>query len=62
MNGFKIASRFVTRNVIGCTIAIFLGIKIDNWLHTVPCVMLILLSYVIFGSLFLLLKEMNHGK
>lgn len=62
MNGFKIASRFITRNVIGCLIAIGLGMKIDSMFHTTPWVMVVLIMYVIIGSLFLLTKEISNGK
>ncbi len=62
MNGFRIAQRFITRNVLGLLISIWLGMKIDDIFHTSPWAMLILIIYVIVGSLFLLVKEISNGK
>lgn len=62
MNGFKIAQRFITRNILGIILAIWLGTKIDNIFQTSPWAMLILMIYVIVGSLFLLVKEISSGK
>ncbi len=62
MDGFKIAQRFITRNILGILIAIWLGSKIDDIFKTSPWVMLILMLYVIVGSLILLVKEISNGK
>lgn len=58
MNGFKIAQRFITRNVLGLLISIWLGSKLDEIFQTSPWIMLIFILYVIVGSLFLLVKEL----
>ncbi len=62
MGGFKIAQRFITRNVLGLLIAIFLGNKLDEIFQTSPWALLILIVYVIVGSLVLLVKEISSGK
>ena len=62
MNGFRIAQRFITRNVLGLLLSIWLGMKIDDIFQTSPWAMLILIIYVIVGSLFLLVKEISNGK
>lgn len=62
MNGYKLATRFITRIVVGSVVAIVLGMKIDLWLHTTPLVMLMILAYVIVGSLVLLIKEITNGR
>lgn len=62
MNGFKIASRFVSRNILGSIVAILIGMKMDEWLHTKPLFLIGLLLYVIIGSIFLLVKEISNGK
>ena len=62
MGGFKIAQRFITRNVLGLLIAIWLGNKLDEIFQTSPWTVLILIIYVIVGSLVLLVKEISSGK
>jgi len=62
MGGFKIAQRFITRNVLGLLIAIWLGNKLDEIFQTSPWALLILIIYVIVGSLVLLVKEISSGK
>lgn len=62
MGGFKIASRFITRNVLGILLAIWLGNKIDHYFQISPWAMMILIIYVIVGSLILLVKEISNGK
>lgn len=62
MGGFKIAQRFITRNVLGLLIAIWLGNKLDEIFQTSPWALLILIIYVIVGSLILLVKEISSGK
>lgn len=62
MNGYKVANRFVSRIVIGSVLAIFLGIKLDEGLHTAPLFLTGLLMYVMIGSLVLLVKEMTNGR
>ena len=62
MGGFKIAQRFITRNVLGLLIAIWLGNKMDEIFQTSPWALLILIIYVIVGSLVLLVKEISSGK
>lgn len=62
MGGFKIAQRFITRNVLGLLIAIWLGNKLDEIFQTSPWTLLILIIYVIVGSLVLLVKEISSGK
>lgn len=56
-NSSRPAQRFVSRMVAGCLIAVLLGHNIDKYLHTTPWIMLILLLYVIIGSLYILVKE-----
>ena len=57
MNGFHKATRFVTRIVVGSILAIWGGHWLDERLHTTPFVMIVLLLYVLFGSLYLLVRE-----
>lgn len=49
--------RFIGRMVAGVIIAVLLGNYIDEYLHTTPIVMLVLLLYVIIGSLYKLIKD-----
>lgn len=62
MNGYKIANRFIVRIVIGSILAIFIGMKIDEGLHTKALITICLLMYVIIGSLVLLVREITHGR
>ncbi len=62
MNGYKIANRFIVRIVLGSILAIFIGLKADEWLHTKPLILIVLLMYVIIGSLTLLVKEITNGR
>lgn len=50
--------RFLSRLVFGLIGAILIGIALDNNFGTNPWIMLVLLLYVIFGSLVLLVKEL----
>lgn len=49
--------RFIGRMIAGVIIAVLLGNYIDEHLHTTPIVMLVLLLYVIIGSLYKLIKD-----
>lgn len=60
--GYRQATKFVARIVVGSIAAILLGRWLDGMLHTTPLMILALLLYVIFGSLFLLIRESRHGK
>lgn len=51
--------KFIGRIVVGLLIAIFLGGYLDDILDTKPFIMLGLIIYVIFGSLFLLVKDIK---
>ena len=51
--------KFIGRIVVGLLIAIFLGVYLDDILDTKPFIMLGLIIYVIFGSLFLLVKDIK---
>ena len=62
MNGFQVAARFISRIVLGSILAIFLGLKLDDWLHVRPLFTIGLLLYVMIGSLVLLVKEISDGR
>ncbi|MDQ0360598.1 AtpZ/AtpI family protein [Breznakia pachnodae] len=49
--------RFIGRMIAGVIIAVLLGNYIDEYLHTTPIVMMVLLLYVIIGSLYKLIKD-----
>lgn len=49
--------RFIGRMIAGVIIAVLLGNYIDECLHTTPIVMMVLLLYVIIGSLYKLIKD-----
>lgn len=49
--------RFIGRMIAGVSIAVLLGNYIDDYLHTTPIVMMVLLLYIIIGSLYKLIKD-----
>ena len=49
--------RFIGRMIAGVIIAVLLGNYIDEYLHTTPIVMMVLLLYEIIGSLYKLIKD-----
>lgn len=51
--------KFIGRIVVGLTVAIVSGNYLDNLLNTSPLIMLGLIVYVVFGSLFILVKELK---
>lgn len=57
MDGYHKATRFISRILGGCIFAVVVGNIVDQYLHTTPLIMLIALLYVIFGSLYLLVRE-----
>lgn len=57
MDGYHKATRFISRICGGCIVAVVVGNMVDQYLHTTPLIMLALLLYVIFGSLYLLVRE-----
>lgn len=61
MNGFKLASRFVSRIVLGSIIAILLGGWLDKIFHVAPLFTILILLYVLIGTPFLLIKEIERG-
>ena len=64
MKGYRNATFFLTMIIIGIPLSIFLGKELDAFFHTTPWMMLIMLGYVVIGSLVLLVKTAggNHGK
>lgn len=60
--GYKEASKFISRIVLGSIIAIWLGPKLDELLNIGPLFTIGLLLYVIIGSLILLVKEISDGR
>ena len=59
--GSKLVWKFISRITFGIAIAVFIGNRIDKALSTTPWIMIALLVYVVFGSLFLLVKESSKG-
>ncbi len=53
----KTTLKFVSRIVLGLVIAIFLGRYLDGKFNTTPLIMLVMIIYVIVGSLYILIKE-----
>ena len=51
--------KFIGRLVAGILLAILVGMTLDNLFNTSPWILLVLLLYVIFGSLYLLIKELK---
>lgn len=62
MSGIKAVHRFLSRLIVGSGLAIWLGMKADDLLNTSPLLLILFLLYVIFGSLYLLVKELFCGK
>ena len=62
MSGIKAVHRFLSRLIVGSGLAIWLGMKADDLLNTSPLLLILFLLYVIFGSLYLLVKELSCGK
>lgn len=60
--GYKEASKFISRVVLGTIIAIWLGPKLDNFTNLGPLFTIGLILYVIIGSLILLVKEISDGR
>ena len=60
--GYNEATKFISRIVFGCIIAIWLGPKLDEFLKIGPFITIGLLLYVIIGSLVLLVKEISDGR
>ena len=54
--------RFISRITIGLVLSIFIGTYIDEKLNTSPLFLLVLMGYVIFGSLFILVKDANKNE
>ncbi|NLC96028.1 MAG: hypothetical protein GX675_00445 [Erysipelotrichaceae bacterium] len=52
----KIVLQFISRLVAGLIIGILVGKIVDEKLNTTPWVMIGLIIYVIFGSLYILIK------
>lgn len=62
-NQHKIAQKFMSRMVAGSILAVLIGKLLDEQLGSGPWIMLGLLMYVIFGSLYLLVIEaQKNGK
>ncbi len=49
--------RYITRMIIGLIVGINIGIWIDTKLNTIPLFTISIVLYVVFGTLFLLIKE-----
>lgn len=56
----KRAISFTIQLLISCLISIWIGYKIDTYLHTTPLCIILCLLYVIIGSIYLLVKELGH--
>ncbi len=52
-------SKFLGRIVFGCIFAVLVGNWLDTRFNTTPWIMLGLLIYVLFGSIYLLIKELG---
>lgn len=62
-NQHKIAQKFMSRMIVGCLFAVLVGKGLDDAIGSGPWIMLGLLGYVIFGSLYLLVIEaQKNGK
>ena len=49
----------MSRITIGLVLSVFIGTYIDKIFNTSPLFLLGLMAYVIFGSLFILVKDAN---
>lgn len=49
--------RFLSRMIIGLMISVLLGSWLDNQFHTSPLILILMVIYVIVGTLYLLVKE-----
>ncbi len=56
----KAVQRFISRLAAGSLVGIIVGKFLDETFHTMPLFTLSLLAYVIFGSLYLLVKEAGN--
>lgn len=57
MKAYQKAIRMVFTMALSCVLAIFLGLWIDEILHTTPWIMLLLLAYAIGGSIYMLIRS-----
>ncbi len=58
----KAVMKFVSRLVGGLLVSVFLGTYLDDCLGTRPICLLVLMIYVIVGSLYALVKEAGKEK
>lgn len=58
-NGQTAIYRFLSRLVIGLILAIMGGSYLDQMFNTTPFILIGLLIYVMFGSLYLLVRELK---
>lgn len=59
MKGYQKIIRLITGMAVSCIGAAFIGIWVDNRLHTTPIVLLLLLAYAIGGNLYLIVKALG---
>lgn len=57
MKDYQKAIRFLSVMALSCVLAVFGGNFIDQFFHTTPLFLLILLFYAIGGNLYKLLKD-----
>ncbi|MCF0114189.1 MAG: AtpZ/AtpI family protein [Erysipelotrichaceae bacterium] len=58
----KTVYQFLARIIVGLIGGVLLGTYLDNKLNTSPWILIGMIVYVVFGSLYLLVKEASHGK
>lgn len=56
----KEVSKFSGRIIVGILVSIFIGNFLDKKFHTSPLFLIVLILYVVIGSLYLLIKEVNN--
>lgn len=56
MKEYYKALRFMMTFLLGCILAVVLGVWLDKKLHTTPIVLLLFLAYVIGANFYLLMK------
>lgn len=55
--------RMMITMTLSCILAIVAGAWLDEWLHTSPWCLLVLLAYAIIASLYLMIRKLgdDHG-
>lgn len=51
--------RYVVTMVLACVLAVFGGLALDDWLHSAPLFVLVLLAYAVGSSLYMMINKLG---